>query len=296
MGNNWPAPAITRANGWRSAIGLLVIGPIGWLIYLGTSKLVGMYAGLVLNESGQPISIASIHWLKYAVLGLSLMVSALLVHIGLLSNGWSTAGLSWKSGRRFGMIGLLAAIFISAQFAWLLALTGITEFQFNGLSALNMLKFSLAFLLLAIGQEMVFRGVVIPLLPGVWNSLFKGMVAAVLFGIFQWMIAGNTVPALAGGMVAGILPGISFIFTRNLWFGIFFTTSWYLLQGMVLGFPVNGITIPSLFINTTAAQPWWISGMPNGAQASLLVMALQLATAFFLYRQWKPQPAQSVSN
>ena len=82
-----------------------------------------------------------------------------------------------------------------------------------------------------------------------------------------------------------------YIYTRNLWFAIFFHLSWNFLQGPVLGFPVSGLKLPALLQVTITGEDL-LTGGKFGFEGSIIQSLLFLVAniiLFFYYRRRSPK-------
>ncbi len=140
--------------------------------------------------------------------------------------------------------------------------------------------------LISFGEELVFRGYVLgnlmEWLPNKWVALG---VSSILFAAYHAITPGIHTLAFANLFLAGILLGLNFIYTRNLWFAFMLHLGWNFFEGPILGFHVSGTSFPSLF----QAEPngdLFITGGDYGLGGSmpmtllLLVAILVLAWAF----------------
>ena len=80
--------------------------------------------------------------------------------------------------------------------------------------------------------------------------------------------------------LAGLLLGINYLYTRNLWFSFFFHFSWNFFQGPILGFRVSGLVFPSL-LQTETKGDLFVTGGDFGLEGSILTTVTAFI-AFFL--------------
>jgi membrane protease YdiL (CAAX protease family) len=140
--------------------------------------------------------------------------------------------------------------------------------------------------LIAFSEELVFRGYILGNLmewiPNKWIALG---ISAALFAAYHAITPGIHTLAFANLFLAGMLLGVNYIFTKNLWFSLMLHAGWNFFEGPILGFRVSGTTFPSLF----QAEPngdLFITGGDYGLGGSmpmtllLLIALLALAWAF----------------
>jgi len=113
---------------------------------------------------------------------------------------------------------------------------------------------------------------------GKWVAL---LLSALCFAIFHFSSPGLTALAFANLFLAGILLGINYMYTRNLWFSIFLHLSWNFFQGPLLGSHVSGLTMPTL-LQMEVNGDWLITGGDFGLEGSVLNTALSLIAILIL--------------
>jgi len=142
---------------------------------------------------------------------------------------------------------------------------------------------SLGFMLLiAFSEELVFRGYILGNLmesfPNKWIALG---ISALLFACFHLSYPGLHTLAFANLFLAGLLLGINYIYTKNLWFSTLFHFSWNFFQGPILGFKVSGVTLPSL-LQAEPKGDLFITGGDFGLEGSILNTAISLISLLIL--------------
>jgi membrane protease YdiL (CAAX protease family) len=140
--------------------------------------------------------------------------------------------------------------------------------------------------LIAFSEEMVFRGYILGnLLDSFENKWIALLLSGMLFAGFHFTNPGIHTLAFVNLFLAGLLLGINYVYTRNLWFSFLFHLSWNFFQGPILGFRVSGLSLPGLLV----AEPkgdLFITGGDFGLEGSILntlvsVIALLLLALFF---------------
>ena len=136
--------------------------------------------------------------------------------------------------------------------------------------------------LIAFSEELVFRGYVLTnLLDTFSNKWIALLLSALCFAIFHFSGPGLTPIAFVNLFLAGILLGINYIYTRNLWFSISLHISWNFFQGPLLGSHVSGLSMPTL-LQTEMKGDWLITGGDFGLEGSVLNTALTFITILVL--------------
>jgi membrane protease YdiL (CAAX protease family) len=140
--------------------------------------------------------------------------------------------------------------------------------------------------MIALAEEMVFRGYI---LNNLMDSMNKRSALGISAALFALAHAGNmsiTSIAAVNLLLGGLLLGINYIYTRNLWFGIAFHFSWNFFQGPVLGYEVSGLPLQSV-LRPNLNGPWWITGTPFGFEGSLVTTFLFIIALLLLFAAYE---------
>lgn len=137
-----------------------------------------------------------------------------------------------------------------------------------------------------VGEEMVFRGVMLRQLErlvGTWLAL---ALTSAFFGAAHLGNEGATwFAALAIAMEAGILLGAAYLVTRRLWLAMGIHSAWNFTQGWVYSVPVSGGKAPEGLLITSRQGPEWLTGGAFGLEASAVAMVVAtLAGVLMLVR------------
>ncbi len=245
---------------------LISSGVVLQLITLATSKentIPNFYVGILLN---------------FLLSVLLVLVFTKLVNRSSLS----TLGLQWKTIERERWIGLIVGIFLSCFIATVLWLLQLVQWFTDKVDAAGLAIALGLMLIVAIGEELVFRGY---LLGNMMQSSSKEaalVFSALVFAILHSLNPNFNLTAFINIFLAGLLLGINYIFTRNLWFGILLHFSWNFFQGSVLGFPVSGLQLSSL-LQQNSSGSILLTGGEFGLEASWLTTFAFTAAIFTLY-------------
>jgi len=199
-------------------------------------------------------------------------------------------GLSVKDKANEMLVGLgFALAFIGGLFIllWLLGaitITGYVGFK-PGVFIVSMMLFLAAF-----DEELIFRGYI---LNSMMDSSSRWVALAGSSALFALMHAGN--PSVWSNWVpmtelfaAGFILGISYTFTKNLWFPTFFHFGWNFFQGL-LGFEISGINVDSwkmISHENTGNVPDIISGGAFGIEGSVITLSCTIICTYFIYKYY----------
>ena len=199
-------------------------------------------------------------------------------------------GLSIKDKANEMLVGLgFALAFIGGLFLllWLLGaitITGYVGFK-PGVFFVSMMLFLAAF-----DEELIFRGYI---LNSMMDSSSRWVALAGSSALFALMHAGN--PSVWSNWVpmtelfaAGFILGISYTFTKNLWFPTFFHFGWNFFQGL-FGFEISGINVDSwkmISHENTGNVPDIISGGAFGIEGSVITLSCTIICTYFIYKYY----------
>jgi len=134
-----------------------------------------------------------------------------------------------------------------------------------------------SFLLVAVCEEVIFRGILFRLIDDRWNTAVALIVSALVFGAAHLTNPGaDWWSALAIAIEAGLLLGAAYKFSGNLWLPIGIHWIWNYVQGYVLGFAVSGIPIPDKVFSPIISGPELVTGGVFGAEASIISVGVGL--------------------
>lgn len=136
-------------------------------------------------------------------------------------------------------------------------------------------------LLVAFTEELVFRGYILNNLMLSMNKWTALIFSAVLFALFHGSNPGLNFLALINIFLSGLLLGINYIFTKNLWYAIFLHFTWNFYQGSILGYKVSGLEIQSLLQQELTGNAF-ITGGDFGLEGSVIVGLLSILTVLIM--------------
>ncbi|HTI89220.1 MAG TPA: CPBP family intramembrane glutamic endopeptidase [Puia sp.] len=209
-----------------------------------------------------------------------------------ISLGWDLQGFASEAltGLFFGpaLLGITSVILLfSGHLEW-------TDIVWDP----NSLFISLGLMaLIAFSEELVFRGYILGnLLKTFPNKYIALAVSAFLFACFHISNPGIHTLAFANLFLCGLLMGINYIYTKNLWFSFLFHLSWNFFQGPILGFRVSGLTFPSL-LQAEPKGDLFLTGGDFGLEGSILITLVSLSSVLILAwafeKKYNPSPSQS---
>lgn len=110
------------------------------------------------------------------------------------------------------------------------------------------------FILVAFSEELLSRGYVLNNLMQSMNKGWALVVSAFMFSFIHILNPNFSWLGFINIFMAGVLLGLPYIYTRQLWFPIALHFSWNFFQGPIFGFNVSGIELYSLITQTRTAD------------------------------------------
>jgi membrane protease YdiL (CAAX protease family) len=216
----------------------------------------------------------------------------------------ASLGLEFSGFTQESIIGLFTGPALMGLLALLLMATGRLQWVDITFDPSTLFISLGMVMLIAFSEELVFRGYILSNLldsfsddstgkssgTGKWVAL---LLSALCFAIFHFSGPGITPLAFANLFLAGILLGVNYIYTRNLWFSFSLHLSWNLFLGPILGSHISGLNMPTLLV-TEIKGDWLVTGGDFGIEGSVINTALSLITILVLAlafeRKYSPAP------
>ena len=187
----------------------------------------------------------------------------------------------------------IGALFLAAV-TGVIALFGayrIGSFHWDGAFAARELLF---FLVVAVSEEVIFRGIVFRMIDERWGTLAALVISALIFGFMHISNQNATVwSSIAIAVEAGLLLGAAYKWSGNLWVPIGIHWAWNWFQGPVFGFAVSGADTESLVAPVIQGSDW-LTGGAFGAEASIPAFVLGLVVAIVFL--WIPRRTACTSR
>ena len=142
------------------------------------------------------------------------------------------------------------------------------------------------FLLVATGEEILFRGVLFRWIDEKWGIVAALVVSSILFGLIHIFQPNATLwSSLAIAVEAGLLLGAAYKYSGTLWLPIGIHWAWNFTQGNVFGFEVSGSDAGASLIHGMVNGPEWLTGGSFGAEASVITLVLGLLLSAWYIRR-----------
>ena len=146
----------------------------------------------------------------------------------------------------------------------------------------------LLFIIVAVVEEVLCRGYILRNLMYSFNKYIALIVSSLIFSLMHGFNPNVDLFALINIFLAGILLGLSYTYTKNLWFPIALHLSWNLFQS-IFGFNVSGQDIYSV-IEFSIVEKNILNGGAFGFEGSIfsvIAMILTIVGIFVYYQKEK---------
>ena len=286
-------------NGFLRAI---IFMPL-WLIIMGLVQSIGVVLIMMANgvDMGNPDSAEAL----FSEMSFDSPVMLILTGFSLLGSFaalWvatkfidrkplMSIGLSVKDKANEMLIGLgFALFFIGGLFLilWLIGainITGYVGFK-PGVFIVSMMLFMAAF-----DEELIFRGYILNNMMDSTSNRWIALAGSSL--LFALLHSGNpsvwsTWVPMTELFAAGFILGISYTFTKNLWFPTFFHFGWNFFQGL-FGFEISGINVDTwkmIAHENTGNIPDIVSGGAFGIEGSVITLSCTIICTYLIFKYY----------
>jgi uncharacterized protein len=289
MGKSGSSKSLIR-QGWLRVllylITLILLTGVGLGIYfIGIKKINPAFSSLLSQAKGDHL----------------LFITALLLIISLLvtfifrrwvdRKSFISLGLDFQGHGKDAMAGSMLAVFIICSGSILLKWTGHLKWMDIIFDPKALFLAFGTIIIIAFYEELIFRGYVLSNLMDSFPKWLALLISALLFMVFHWTGQSSIgFFSLANMLIMGLIAGLNYIYTRNIWFSICFHIGWKFLEGPVFGF--TGDESFQTLLQPELKGDENITGGANGLEGSVFLMAISLLSlvALFLFLQKKFNP------
>jgi membrane protease YdiL (CAAX protease family) len=141
-----------------------------------------------------------------------------------------------------------------------------------------------------LSRSFLLGGLILLLGDSKWIAV---LISAAFFGMAHITNPEATVISVAGNTLGGVVYAVAYVGSGRIWLACGLHFAWNFFQGPVLGFPVSGISIPSL-VQQGPSGPDWITGGDYGPEGGVIGLSSRLAVIalLFMWFKWR-QPERS---
>lgn len=164
----------------------------------------------------------------------------------------------------------------------LLGCYAIEEFNFDWH---EMYRWLVIFMIVAIGEEIIFRGILYKRIASISNPIVALLISGLLFGLAHISNEDATLwSSIAIAIEAGGLLAASYMWSKSLLFPIGIHWAWNFVQGYVYGSPVSGLDVNSLITSKFSGNEY-ISGGSFGPEASVVAVVMGILFTWYFIRE-----------
>lgn len=219
------------------------------------------------------------------ILWSAILIGLYALFVRLMEKHWPT-DLSLRKLLPHSLLGLLIGFIIMVLVVCTIVATGCASVAWKGCSS-EQISIIMMFFTVAVGEEMIFRGVIFRWIDERWNTWAALLVSALLFGL---MHIGNDNAtwwsAMAIAIEAGLLLGAAYKWSGTLWVPIGIHWAWNYTQGNIFGFAVSGTYAGETLLTSAVNGPDIITGGAFGPEASIISVLLgTFFTIVFIYNR-----------
>lgn len=261
-----------KRSRYQWLMGIIILIP--WVIIVGT---INVFISLLGNISYTPATPEKTS-IEFLYIGIATLIGTIitvaiftkwiekrpLLDIGLRIEGKSTDII----------IGLIAgALFMLTGYIILIG-TGQIEYIRTTFIAKNLALSFLYYLIISLSEEILIRGYILRSFMGSFNKYIALIMATAIFTLSHFWNPNISYLGMVNIFLAGTSLGITYIYTKNLWFPIALHFSWNFFQSL-FGFNVSGMNDYSM-IECTIPKENILNGGAFGFEGSILATIFQL--------------------
>ncbi len=151
-------------------------------------------------------------------------------------------------------------------------------------SILYFFLYAFGWIIQGLAEEVMCRGFLMTSIARRYSLKTAVIANSIVFAVLHVLNpSGITVLAFVNLFLYGVFASMMFIYSENIWLCAGFHTVWNMIQGNVLGIPVSGIRVPSLFAINMNENLSLINGGAFGLEGGLCVTAILIAGCMILF-------------
>ena len=182
------------------------------------------------------------------------------------------------------LVGIIGAAVSMLTASAVCLFTGAFTIDRSEYSSLYLVLYSLGWIIQGLAEEVMCRGYLMTSIAGRYSLTTAVITNSIVFASLHVLNpSGITVLAFVNLFLYGVFASLMFLYSENIWLCAGFHTVWNLIQGNVLGIPVSGIRVPSLFEITLNDKLTLLNGGSFGLEGGLCVTAILAIGCLILF-------------
>jgi uncharacterized protein len=205
---------------------------------------------------------------------------------------FSSLGFQWKDYGSDAGLGFFTALVMLGIGTLILLLQKQIAFTGSSIDVATLLSQFILMVVVAFIEEISFRGYILNNLMSSVNKWVALVISAVIFAAVHATNPGASILPIVNVFLAGLLLGSNYIFSRNLWFAIFFHFAWNFTQGPVLGYEVSGMETNSILKQSTSGNELLTGGefgFEGSFLSTILLFIFTIIWLFLFHKKYKEQ-------
>jgi len=289
-----PTPK-TRKLWWNILIVLLKV--IAYLFVVGCSMMggLGLIASCLPDTTMASMTASDFYdWknlnLQYLGFAIGVILSTITFRYFVDDQNYRSIGLGLNKLSHPSIMGIswaIALLALSFGLVWSFGGVNILGTGKLGMASLGYLSF---FLLVAIVEEVIFRGYLLQMITDHFNYKIGIAISGIGFAIIHLENDYFTWIAFCNLALGGVLMSLLYLKYRSLYAPIAFHWVWNYFQGNILGFDVSGNAVLGL-LEIEVGTPNWLSGGNFGLEGSLITCTLLFLSILYIWNTSKTQLA-----
>ena len=154
----------------------------------------------------------------------------------------------------------------------------IKNFTFSDTNLINNI---LIFAFVSFSEELLVRGYILQNLKVSMTENIALLLSAMIFSLLHFANPNLSSIAFVNLFLAGVVLGLCYLLTKNLWLPFALHFSWNFFQGSIFGFNVSGNKKKSIIEIGYQTETIW-NGGAFGFEGSILCIILQIVAIFYL--------------
>ncbi|NWO18024.1 CPBP family intramembrane glutamic endopeptidase [Leptotrichia sp. oral taxon 223] len=198
---------------------------------------------------------------------------------------------SYLKGALFGILEVFFVFFI------IFGLRGIEVYFLGNLKFFVFIRILLFFIFQGMFEEVLFRGYLMVMFSKVMGIKFSIIVSSFLFAVIHLLNPNIQILGLFNIFLVGIMFGLIYYYTGNLWIIGAMHTFWNFTLGYIVGSQISGMgTLKSILSSIPIDNKEFISGGAFGFEASIVTVVVQIAISLFVIYLIKKEKLKKADN